>query len=268
MPVTIIDTHAHIYPDKIARKAAASVGEFYNIPMQLDGTVATLLQKGSEAGITRHLVHSVALTWERAQAINDFIAASVAEHPDRFIGFGAMHPEHPDMEKELDRIVSLGLRGVKIHPDTQLFHMDDPKAIRMFEAMEERKLILLAHTGDYRYPYSAPERMARALDHVPSLRTICAHFGGWSIWQDAWRLLAGRDHVYVDTCSSLYAISPEEAVKVIHRYGAGRVFFATDYPMWDPAEELARFMALPLTEEERELILHQNFERLIGEVIA
>lgn len=266
--MTIIDTHAHIYPNKIARKAAASIGDFYSIPMDLDGTVGELLRAGEEAGITRHLVHSVAVTWERVAAINDFIARSVEEHPDRFIGFGTMHPDHPEMEKELDRILSLGLRGVKLHPDFQHFCLDDPAAIRLFEAMAERGLPLLVHTGDSRYPYSEPERMARALDHVPSLRAICAHLGGWSVWNDAWKLLAGRSNVYVDCSSSLYALEPEEAVKIIHRYGAKQVFFGTDYPMWKPREEVARFMALPLTEEEREDILHRNFERFIGEAEA
>ena len=263
--MTIIDTHAHIYPDKIALKAAASIGDFYDIPMNLDGTVGALLAAGQEAGITRHLVHSVAVTWERAHSINDFIAASVAAHPEKFIGFGSIHPDHPEMEKELDRMLGLGLRGVKLHPDFQHFKLDDLAALRLFAAMAERGLPLLVHTGDYRYDYSNPERMARALDQVPRLTAICAHLGGWSVWSDAWKLLAGRGNVYVDCCSSLYAIEPEEAVKIIHRYGADRVFFGTDYPMWNPKEEVARFMALPLTEEEREMILHRNFERFIGE---
>lgn len=263
--MTIIDTHAHIYPDKIAQKAAKSIGDFYDIPMNLDGTVGQLLAAGDAAGISRFLVHSVAVTWERAAAINDFLARSVQEHPDRFIGFGTMHPTHPEAEKELDRLMSLGLRGVKLHPDFQHFCLDDPEAIRLFEMMAERGLPLLVHTGDYRYPYSDPERMARALDRVPNLKAICAHFGGWSVWSNAWKLLAGRSGVYVDCCSSLYALEPEEAVKIIHRYGADKVFFGTDYPMWRPEEEVRRFMALPLTEEEREMILHRNFERFIGE---
>ncbi|MBQ8312896.1 MAG: amidohydrolase [Oscillospiraceae bacterium] len=263
--MTIIDTHAHIYPDKIALRASQSIADFYDMPVVLDGSVGMLLQKGAEAGISRHLVHSVAVSWERAASINDFIAASVEAHPGKLIGFGAMHPNHPEMEKELDRIMALGLKGVKLHPDFQKFMLDDPAALRLFEAMAERDLPLLVHTGDYRYPYSTPERMARALDHVPRLRAICAHLGGWSVWSDAWKLLAGRENVYVDSCSSLYAMSPEEAVKIIHRYGADKVFFGTDYPMWNLTEEVARFMALPLTEEEREMILHRNFERFIGE---
>lgn len=263
--MTIIDTHAHIYPDKIALKAAQSIGEFYEIPMHLDGTVSSLLKAGDEAGISRFLVHSVAVTWERARSINDFIAASVQAHPERFVGFGSMHPTHPEMEKELDHMLELGLRGVKLHPDFQHFLLDEPQAICLFKAMAERKLPLLVHTGDTRYPYSEPERMARALDAVPNLTTICAHLGGWSRWDKAWQILAGRENVYVDCCSSLYALPPEEAAEVIHRYGADRVFFGTDYPMWTPREEVARFMALPLTDAEREMILHENFERFIGE---
>lgn len=263
--MTIIDTHAHIYPDKIALKAAKSIGDFYEIEMHLDGTVGALLKAGDEAGISRFLVHSVAVTWERAHSINDFIAQAVQQHPDRFIGFGSIHPEHPEMEKELDRMLSLGLKGVKLHPDFQHFLLDDKRAIDLFKAMAERGLPLLVHTGDKRYQYSQPERMARALDRVPDLKAICAHLGGWSVWDEAWRLLAGRDNVYVDCCSSLYAIDPETAAEVIHHYGADRVFFGTDYPMWTPKEEIARFMALPLTAEEQELILHKNFERFIGE---
>ena len=148
--------------------------------------------------------------------------------------------------------------------DFQHFCLDDPKAIHMFEAMAERNLPAIIHTGDTRYPYSDPERMARALDRVPSLKAVCAHLGGWSVWDQAWKLLAGRGNVWVDTSSSLYAMEPETAVKVIHRYGVDRVFFGTDYPMWKPDEELARFGALPLTEGEREQILHRNSEAFLA----
>lgn len=54
----IIDSHAHIYPDKLARKAARSIGDFYDIDMDLDGTVDMLLKVGDEAGVDKFLVHS------------------------------------------------------------------------------------------------------------------------------------------------------------------------------------------------------------------
>ena len=46
----IIDSHAHIYPDKLARKAARSIGDFYDIDMDLDGTVDMLLKVGDDLG--------------------------------------------------------------------------------------------------------------------------------------------------------------------------------------------------------------------------
>jgi predicted TIM-barrel fold metal-dependent hydrolase len=105
--------------------------------------------------------------------------------------------------------------------------------------------------------------MARVLDKVPNLRVICAHLGGWSVWTQAWQALAGRPGVWVDTSSSLYAIQPDEAAQVIRRYGADRVFFGTDYPMWTPEGELERFLRLPLTSQEQEKILHLNLEAFL-----
>ena len=71
----------------------------------------------------------------------------------------------------------------------------------------------------------------------------------------------------MDCSSSLYALPPEEAANVIRRYGADRVFFGTDYPMWTPKEEIARVMALPLTDEEKEMIFYRNFEKFISEYL-
>ena len=69
----IIDAHCHIYPDKIAQKAANSTGVFYDIPMCLDGKISTLLTYGEKAGIEHFLVQSVATTPKQVSRINNFI---------------------------------------------------------------------------------------------------------------------------------------------------------------------------------------------------
>ena len=261
--MTIFDVHCHVYPDAIAHRAAQSIGEFYNIPMQMSGTLSELLSRGTAAGISRFVINSAAVTPSRVHAINDYLMQSAASDPEKLVGFGTMHPECTDVADELDRLKAGGLCGVKLHPDFQHFCLDDEKAIAMFEAMAARNLPALIHTGDSRYPYSEPARMARVLDKVPNLRVICAHLGGWSVWTQAWQALAGRPGVWVDTSSSLYAIQPDEAAQVIRRYGADRVFFGTDYPMWTPEGELERFLRLPLTSQEQEKILHLNLEAFL-----
>ena len=258
----ILDIHAHIYPDAIAHKASDTIGEFYHLPMHHDGTMETLLKEEAAAGITGMVVHSVAVTWEKVARINDFIAGAVEGHKN-LTGFATMHPGHPHIASEIDRAISLGMKGLKLHPDFQHFHIDDEAAYPIYEAIEGR-MPLLIHTGDRRYETSRPERMAKVLDRFPRMQTICAHLGGWSQWEDAHRVLVGRPNVWVDTSSSLYAISQEAAREVILHYGVDRVLFGTDYPMWTPLEELGRLQALGYSPADMEKMLYQNAAGLLG----
>ena len=260
--MAIFDIHVHIFPDKIAEKATAAVSRFYDLPHRFDGKLSTLLKELDKAGIERFAAHSVATTPKQVASINDFILDSYAKYPDRIVPFAAMHPGVDDPWKTMDDIVAAGFRGVKIHPDIQGFRLDDENVLQMIAAIEGR-LPLLIHTGDRRYDNSGPARMNHVLDIFPNLTVICAHLGGWSEWEDA-QALAKYDNIYVDTSSSLYALSPDKAASLIRGFDGGRVLFGTDYPMWDPEGEINRFMALPLTDAEKENILWNNAERLLG----
>ena len=259
----IIDAHCHIYPDKIAEKASESTGKFYSIAMSLDGKLSTLLKFGLDAGIDHFIVQSVATTPRQVSSINRFIASSVADGNGRFTGLGTLHPDSPDMKADVEEIISLGLKGVKLHPDIQQFKIDDYRMLKIYELCEGR-LPLLVHTGDHRYDFSNPNRLVPILEIYKNLTVIGAHFGGWSMWEKATEKLAGYKNFYVDCSSSLYAITPEKAAELIRAYGAERVLFGTDYPMWKPEEELERFMQIDLSEKEREDILFNNAAKMFG----
>ena len=259
----IVDAHCHIYPDKIAERAAQSIGKFYDIPMNLDGRVDTLLREEKKAGITHFLVHSVSTNPSQVKNINEFIASQVALSNGCMTGFGTLHPDSTTMDEDLEHLIELGLKGVKIHPDVQGFALDSDKSIAMCERLVGR-LPVLVHTGDHRYSYSNPPQTARFLEALPGLVVIGAHFGGWSVWEESADTLAGYDNFIVDCSSSLYALSPEVARRLFYRYGPERVLFGTDYPMWTPDEELKRFYAVGLTPREQRLVLYENAARLLG----
>lgn len=260
----IIDAHAHIFPEKIAEKAAAGISGFYdNMPVAYNGMLKTLLAEGEAAGVSRFVVQSVATVPEQVPSINNFIAASVSAYPDKLIGFGALHPDYPDIAGETERIISLGLKGIKLHSDFQRFNIDDERAFPIYEAAEGR-LPILFHVGDPRYDYSSPKRLMNVVKRFPKLTVIGAHLCGWTKWDEAEELFA-HSGVYADCSSSLYALSPERAAQIIRSIGTKRVMWGTDYPMWRADEELRRFDALPLNGEEREDILYRNVLRLIGE---
>ncbi len=258
----IFDAHAHIFPDAIAKKAADAIGKFYGYPMACDGKTSSLLREMQEAGIDRALVHSVATTPRQTGSINNFIAAACKAYPETFIGFMAMHQNTEHMVREAERAMSMGLRGVKIHPDIQRCALDDEKFFPLYECIEGR-VPLLTHTGDTRYDFSNPDRVLRLLKRYPRLTMICAHLAGYSIWDTAHEKLSGAG-VYVDTCSSLFFMTPEKAAEHIRAFGTDKVLFGTDFPMWKATEELERFHALPLTEDEKARILWTNATTLFG----
>ncbi len=260
----IIDAHCHIYPDKIAKKAAKATCDFYSgLGSTLDGTVSTLLKEADIAGIEHCIVQSVATTPKQVSRINSFIANSVTKSKGKFTGLGTLHPDSEDVKADIDEIIGLGLKGVKLHPDIQQFKIDDYRMLKIYELCEGR-LPLLVHTGDNRYDYSNPNRMIPVLDIYKNLTVIGAHFGGWSIWEEATQKLSGYKNFYVDCSSSLYAITPEKAKELITIYGTNRVLFGTDYPMWKPKDEIERFMQIDLTDKQREDILYNNSARLFN----
>lgn len=256
----IYDAHTHIFPDKIAEKATASIGAFYESPMYSPAATTRLLEAENAAGISRCLVCSSAVTAGQVESINTFIAGECAAHPE-FLGFAAMHPDYENIAEELDRAVSLGLHGVKFHPDFQKFDIDDPKALPMYREIAKRGLPVLFHTGDNRYDYSAPTKVQTVMRQIPDLVCIGAHFGGYRRWDEALSL-DKNPNLYFDTSSSLTVIDRDLAKRMIDKFGPQQFLFGTDFPMWNPTEERERFFSLGLSDEENEQICHKTFERL------
>lgn len=264
MNYPIIDAHCHIYPDKIAERAVEAIGRFYDLPMYYDGRYSTLVQSGQKNGIKHFVVFSVATTPHQVHSINSYIADAVNNSEGLLTGLGALHPDSGDIEGDIAEIISLGLKGVKMHPDIQKFQIDDKKCYKIYEACQKHNLPVLLHTGDSRYDFSNPQRMKRVLDDFPELTVIGAHFGGWSRWREAVETLSRYRNFYVDCSSSFQWLSPEQSREIVRAYGADRVLFATDFPMWSHEAELERFMDMQLTDEENQLILYKNAVKLFG----
>lgn len=266
----IIDAHAHIYPDKIAPRAVPAIGTFYLVPMQGEGTADDLLARYGECGITHAIVHSVATTAKSVPTINSFIAEQCAQHPE-FIGFGTMHQEFEDVEAEVDRALALGLHGFKLHPDTQQVNMDDPRLMDFYEVIAGRVPLVL-HTGDYRYDYSSPRRLVKVLKAFPDLVVNAAHLGGWSIYDVGYDVLheelLGEERLFVDASSAFAFTGRRHMRELVRMWGADRVMFGTDYPMWQPAQELNEMMHCDLTDDELEKILWKNAEVFSGVTVA
>lgn len=260
----ILDAHAHVYPEKVALKAATAVGDFYHMPMSGDGSLDLLFREEAEAGISRTLIHSVATTAKQVDAANRFIGGVVQASPDHFIGFGTLHYDSDDTERDILNAKAMGLKGIKLHPELQKFKVDSKWAESVYEILADIRMPVLLHTGDKRYDCSNPNRFAPMVIKYSKLIFIGAHFGGWSVYEEAAEKLTGLPNLYVDTTSTYYWTGKEGMERLIRAYGAEHVLFGTDYPMWKPKNTVSEILSLDLTDKERRMILSENAKKILN----
>jgi len=258
----IIDFHNHIFPAKVAPRVVSFLADYYGFGTNGSGEIDDLLSSAGAAGISKLIVHSTATKVSQVESINIYLGEVVKEHKGNFIGFGTLHPDFDNIDGELENIVSYGLRGLKFHPDFQGFEIDSDKMFKIYDAVGDT-LPILMHVGDKKSDSSSPKRMARAVKHFPNVTFVAAHFGGYSVWDEAYEYLAGED-LYFDTSSSLHKLPIDLAMKIIEKQGADKILFASDYPMSNHSQSLQQFYTLPLNEEEREMILYKNAEKLLN----
>ena len=276
----LIDFHTHLFPDAIAEKARARLVEnprpyasvYGETRPHTDATTAGLTASSRAAGLDVSVVMPIATSPRPSETINNF-AAQVDALPG-LRSFGSVHPDNPDAMKELERAASLGLRGIKLHPEYQGFFADSPACAAVVKKAAELGLWVLFHAGeDIGMPppvHCTPAHVVRLRDRVPGAKIILAHMGGYRCWDEVERMLPSMD-VYLDTSFCL----PNERgewdrfARIIRAAGCGRVLFGSDSPWADQAEALAAarefLAAYGFSGEEQAAVLGGNAARILGE---
>lgn len=261
----IIDFHTHAFPDKIAGKTIEMLSKKGGIPAHSDGTSEGLRKRLREAGISLGVVLPVVTKLEQFESVTRF-AMQMNEEGNGLLSFGGIHPDTPDYKKELKTLADLGFLGIKLHPDYQGVYFDDVRYMRIIEYATELGLVVITHAGvDIGFPdmvRCTPKRALTVLREVKPDKLVLAHCGGWGLWEEVIGTLAGES-VYMDTAYSMGHISEELFVTLCRRHGVEKMLFGSDCPWGNPKKDLEKFLAMPLTAKEQELILHRNAEQLL-----
>ena len=239
----VIYFHAHVFNPKIAHLAVANLEQHYKMPWSCSGTLEDMKQNMQESGFFKAVLFSTPTKPQQTVMNNDFL---LSIKDNCFIIFASIHPDYEDIKSEIQRVKDAGVKGFKFHPDFQRFNIDDDKALRMYECIGENYPIVL-HVGDPELDFSAPERLARVIKIFPELTFVAAHMGGYSKWNSDAKYLLGKN-IYIDTSSTMQSISPVKMVELIHKHGADKVLFGTDYQAVSLKEEFEKFMKLNLSD--------------------
>ena len=264
----VIDFHTHIFPDALAPRARQALMDntavFGNDYVALtEMTRDSLLQHMDAWGVDISVIQPVVTKPSQTVTTNTW-ASDVAG--DKIVAFGGIHPDTDDYKRDIDLIVSLGLKGIKLHAEYQCFLPDERRMLHIYDYAFSKGLIVLHHAGfDPGKPSpfnSTPERFSKMLDEVSGGTFVLAHLGGHAMWDDVERYLVGRD-VYFDTAMGFECFPSEQFLRIVKNHGADKILFATDSPWSDASRELAVLNSLALTDEEKNMILCDNARRLL-----
>lgn len=279
----IIDFHTHIFPDKIASYVIPKLENTSGIKAFTKGTAISLMESMKKAGVDISIVLPVATDEKQVETIND-VAARTNEQFEQtgIFSFGAIHPATDNINKTLKTIKSLGLKGIKLHPDYQKTFFDDIRYLRIIEKACELDMIIVVHAGiDIGMPtpiHCSPRMSAKILDEIAPKKMVLAHMGGWCLWDEVEEYIIGRD-VYLDTSFSIGPIhyrdtctkkaqniellKADDFKRMILNHGTNKIIFGTDSPWGGQSKMIKEFFKTPLSSNDREKILYQNALKLL-----
>jgi hypothetical protein len=248
----------------VAARAVAALSAEYRVTPAAEPTIPGLLHFMDENRVDVSVVVPVATRPDQVRSINDWAARASSE---RIVCFGAIHPDVEDLGAEVERIIALGLKGMKIQPNFQQCAPDDPRLYPAYEAAEG-KLTVLFHSGQeivrVDHVYAQPRALAKVKDMFPHLTMVAAHLGGYQMWPEVREHLLGRDLFLETSYCPPDQLGNAETVALIRAHGVHRVLFGSDFPWGHAGRDIERLLSLGLSQEEVEAICWENAQRLLG----
>jgi len=202
--------------------------------------------------------------------VNEFVANYVKESPKRLIPCGSVHPRHTaDVERDMEQIVRLGIRMIKVHPPHQLLYPNDylhgvKELGTIYRIAERNGIPVMVHTGTSIFPgarnkYGDPIYVDDVAVDFPKLTILLAH-GGRPLWMEtAFFLVRRHPNVYLD----ISGIPPKTLLKYFPRLEeiADKTLFGTDWPgpgVPEIKQNLDDFRSLAIGEAARQQILSRT----------
>lgn len=274
----IIDFHTHVYPDPMAERIMAALGNFPGVVGHTDGTLGGLLRSMERAEIDKSVILPVNTRKGQFDTITKF-AKHINETCDNLISFGGIHPDDDDIEAKLDYLKENGFKGIKIHPDYTETFIDDERYINIIIEAQKRGFIVVTHAGKdpaYATIHCPPDKGRVMLDRVYAATEfnepffVFAHLGGNRLLSDVEKYLVGQN-CYIDISCSFSDLgnfsnaTDADILRVIRNHGADKILFATDSPWNDQKAYIERVQKLDgLSDIEKELIFSKNAEQLLN----
>ncbi len=167
------------------------------------------------AEMDRHGVARIALI-ASIPGDEDSVAAAVARHPSRFVGFFMFNPVQGDIPARLSRSLGdQGLRGICLFPAMHGYRLDDERVREVFAAAASRGAVVFAHCGvlsvgirkklglpsPFDMRLGNPLALAAMAARFPDVPVVVPHFGA-GLFREALMAADQCPNIHLDSSSS------------------------------------------------------------------
>ncbi len=259
----MIDVHTHCFPDELAARALGKTN-IYGV-YETDATVGGELALARKAGMRKFIILHTATRPDSMIHVNDF-AVRVNHLENMVISFGSIHPYAPNALDELDRLYSMGIRGIKFQPTRQHFYIDEPCCAPVFRRIGELGMMTVIHGGGSArtkdFPVM-PSALAKYIDCFGGALVNFAHMGGMFLTEEERRLAASLP-IITDTALCARHLDQDGFNRALDLFGIERVMFGTDMPWASMKVETSYIENAPITAAEKEAIFDGNAARYLA----
>lgn len=288
-----IDFHTHIYPLDLPNFAEKYGNDKWPVMEQKCSCGADIMVSGNvfrevtdqvwdpkkriedmkNEGVDMQVLSPVPVTFsywapveqalEMAQFQNDFIAQTVKDYPEHFIGLGTVPMQDAAAAiAEMRRCKELGLAGIEIGTNVNGENLDADYLLPFFQAAEELEMPLFIHPWEtmakdrtprhnFMYTVGMPSETALAaasliwsgvMEKCPNLKICFAHGGGsfayilprldqgWEVWPH----LRQTEHPPSYYAKKFYFDSlvydKDNFAFLLERFGHDKIIMGSDYP--------------------------------------
>ncbi|WP_096201586.1 amidohydrolase family protein [Bacillus sp. FJAT-45350] len=231
---------------------------------------------------------------------NDFIAETVKEHPDRFVGLGTVPLQDSEAAiKEMDRCMhELNLAGIEIGTNVNGNNLDSPELVEFFKMAEYWGVPLFIHPWEtmakdrtprhnFMYTIGMPSETALAaaslvwsgvMEKFPNLKVCFAHAGGsfpyilprldkgWEVWPHLRLTTKPPSHYVNNFYFDSLNYDPLNTKYLIDRFGIDKIVMGSDYPFLlreiPPGKVIDEMQ--DITEQHKRLMLGENALRFLN----
>ena len=254
----IFDSHIHLFSDSIIRNVRQKRELVRQLRLQTAGadkrTSAAVL-----AADLRAAEVAGALLLPTANAANvhktNRRCIEIAARNDFLQTAGTLHPDDPELEKEIAFLRNHRVRVIKLCAFSQGFVLNGPRALDMFDAIQSanrdvsRPLAVVLdtlyaadrHFGTRPEYNIHPRLLAELANCYPGINFIGAHMGGLNApYEEIRTHLTPRPNLFLDTSNAAHVLTAGQFCDLAAAHGPRHILFGTDWPWFFHVNEIRR----------------------------